>query len=563
MQLTSQTRLTLTPEAAEQLDAFAHYYAKHLHLLYALVAREGGRARNHKTAFCRRYGVSARLFNALAVELQGLLDGTRELLKANLSDARDALAATRRALKGLETRMDKVQAGKLTHSKAAYARLERQIAKRRRKIHKLEHKLPQLQARLAANVPGIGFGSRKLFAKQYHLEENGFQDHAAWLTAWRDARAHQIAFLGSKDETAGNQTCSLFAQADGTFQLRVRMPDALRGADSPDKYLWLEGIRFHKDEPQVHLALLAGQAMTYKLHRENGHWRLLVTFERQAAEKRTCAPVWGCVGVDFNADHLGVAETDASGNITKAWRIDLPLADKTSGQRKALMSDALQQVVQYALDQKKPIVIEELDFSGKKKQLASMSAGRARMLSGLAYAQYQQLMASKCFRLGVELLVVNPAYTSVIGRVKYAVPYGRSVHLAAAGVIARRGQGLAEKPPGQGSVRIPVRGTTKCFPLPVRKEGVSNSGAWVAIGRDLTVFLRKDYLSGFWLKPSDCEMSSHKVRFTATRGKRHAGAKGRIASGAAGPRRPSDGTVPSRARINMLDSNEQICQASI
>lgn len=543
MQLTLQTRLALSSSAEEQLDAFARYYAKHLHLLYAWIAREGGRARNHKTAFCRRYGISARFFSALAVELQGLIDGTRELLKAKLSDTRDALAATRSALKGLETRMAKVQAGKLTLSKHAYARLAAQIAKRRRKIHKLEHKLPQLQARLAAKVPGIGFGSRKLFAKQYHLEENGFKDHEAWLAAWRDARAHQVAFLGSKDETAGNQTCSLFAQVDGTFRLRVRLPDALRGADSPDKYLWLDGIRFHKDEPQVRLALLAGQAMTYKLHREHGYWRLLVTFERQAAEKRTCTPVWGCVGVDFNADHLGVAVTDASGNITKAWRIDMPFADKSTGQRKALMSDALQQVVQHALTQRKPIVIEDLDFRGKKKQLASMSAGRAKMLSGLAYAQYQQLMASKCFRFGVELLVVNPAHTSVIGRVKYAVPYGRSVHLAAAGVIARRGQGLAEKPPGQGSVRIPVRGATKRFPLPARKEGMSNLGAWAEIGRDLTVFLRKDYL--------------------ATRGNRLAGAKGRIASGACGSRRPSDGTVPSRVMINMLDTNEQVCQASI
>lgn len=169
----------------------------------------------------------------------------------------------------------------------------------------------------------------------------------------------------------------------------------------------------------------------------------------------------------------------------------------------------------------------------------------------------------RLLRFGIELLAVNPVYTSVIGRMKYAVPYGRSVHLAAAGVIARRGQGLTEKPPGQGSVRIPVRGTTKRFPLPARKDGVSNSSAWVAIGRDLTVFLRKDYLSGSGLKPSDCEMSSHKVRVAATRDQRRAGAKGRIASGACGSRRPSDGTVPSRARLNMLDSNEKVCQASI
>lgn len=30
----------------------------------------------------------------------------------------------------------------------------------------------------------------------------------------------------------------------------------------------------------------------------------------------------------------------------------------------------------------------------------------------------------RLLRFGIELLAVNPAYTSVIGRMKYAVPYG-------------------------------------------------------------------------------------------------------------------------------------------
>ena len=31
----------------------------------------------------------------------------------------------------------------------------------------------------------------------------------------------------------------------------------------------------------------------------------------------------GAVGVDLNADHLAVAETDASGNCVNAWRVPL------------------------------------------------------------------------------------------------------------------------------------------------------------------------------------------------------------------------------------------------
>jgi hypothetical protein len=42
------------------------------------------------------------------------------------------------------------------------------------------------------------------------------------------------------------------------------------------------------------------------------------------------------------------------------------------------------------------------------------------MLSGLLYAKCRQLLEAKCIRAGVEVIRVNPAYTSTIGAVKYA-----------------------------------------------------------------------------------------------------------------------------------------------
>jgi hypothetical protein len=89
----------------------------------------------------------------------------------------------------------------------------------------------------------------------------------------------------------------------------------------------------HKDEPAIRAALAIGQTLSYKLHQEKGHWRLLVSFARIAAPVVTSNAQFGCVGVDFNADHLGVVETDLYGNIIKTWRIELPFADKSSGQR--------------------------------------------------------------------------------------------------------------------------------------------------------------------------------------------------------------------------------------
>ena len=154
-------------------------------------------------------------------------------------------------------------------------------------------------------------------------------------------------------------------------------------------------------------------------------------------------------------------------------------ADATSGQREAALSDALSQAVRLARDARKPLVAEDLDFSAKKKALGRASAKGARMLSCLLYAKYRQQLAAKCHRAGVELTLINPAYTSTIGAVKYAARRGWSVHAAAAGVIARCGQKLSERLPRAGTdVHVPVRRRLEVLRLPVRKDRRSRQGAW-------------------------------------------------------------------------------------
>ena len=48
-----------------------------------------------------------------------------------------------------------------------------------------------------------------------------------------------------------------------------------------------------------------------------------------------------------------------------------------------------------------------------------MSPKQAKMLSGFAYSTYQSMLQSKCEMAGIELISVNPAYTSQIGHHKF------------------------------------------------------------------------------------------------------------------------------------------------
>ena len=53
----------------------------------------------------------------------------------------------------------------------------------------------------------------------------------------------------------------------------------------------------------------------------------------------------GAVGVDLNADHLAVAETDASCNCLDAWRVPLVTYGKSWRQAEALIGDAVAGVI--------------------------------------------------------------------------------------------------------------------------------------------------------------------------------------------------------------------------
>ena len=93
----------------------------------------------------------------------------------------------------------------------------------------------------------------------------------------------------------------------------------------------------------------------------------------------------------------------------------------------------------------KPVVIERLDFKQKKAQLEGESRRYSRMLSSFSYGKVKAYFISRGHRNGVEVFQVNPAYSSVIGRVKFMERYGLTMHQAAA--LARRLLGCSERVP--------------------------------------------------------------------------------------------------------------------
>jgi IS605 OrfB family transposase len=144
---------------------------------------------------------------------------------------------------------------------------------------------------------------------------------------------------------------------------------------------------------------------------------------------------------------------------------------KTSGQLKAITGDICKEIIDRAKKAKKPIVVEQLDFRKKKQGLSEKGNHKfARLLSSFAYGLFLTFLIARAFKNGIEVHRVNPAYTSVIGRVNYAKRYGLSIHLAAALCIARRYQRFSEKPCSLEGKISDEKGCYVAFVLPARNR---------------------------------------------------------------------------------------------
>ena len=300
---------------------------------------------------------------------------------------------------------------------------------------------------------------------------------------------------------------------DGTLTLRLRMPDCL--AEQHGKYLVIPGVRFAYGYEQVLAALDSnadyaayrrehgekaaratnlGQAMSYRFKRDGKGWRVFVTTDMMDVPVATDSRR-GAIGVDLNADHLAVAETDASGNCVNAWRVPLVTYGKSAHQAEALIGDAVARVVAYAREAGKPVVIEKLDFRQKKAVLEGQSRRYSRMLSSFSYGKIKAYFLSRGYREGVEVHQVNPAYSSVIGRVKFMKRYGLSVHQAAALVLARRLLGCSERIPRRRVCPI-GNGVHVAFTVPARKRVKHVWTYWGAISGQLRPALAAQYRLG-------------------------------------------------------------------
>lgn len=159
------------------------------------------------------------------------------------------------------------------------------------------------------------------------------------------------------------------------------------------------------------------------------------------------------VGVDLNDGHLAVRRLDAHGNpVGAAERIDIDMTGSTS-RRDAQVRHAITKLIHYTRRHHiTAIAVEDLDFADARaigrEALGRGARGKRfrRTVSGIPTAVFRHRLAGMCHAAGVELLAVNPAYSSIWGAQHWQRPYHNVTrHQAAATVIGRRAQGYSAR----------------------------------------------------------------------------------------------------------------------
>jgi len=150
----------------------------------------------------------------------------------------------------------------------------------------------------------------------------------------------------------------------------------------------------------------------------------------------------GVIGIDCNPNGIAVVETNKEGNLLNHFYITkLRIAYTKENKRNYDIYNLAKEVVEYAKKVNKPITIEKLNFKKNKKYNKKVN----KIFSNFCHKKILTAIERKANKENLGVIEVNPAFTSILGGLKYKDMYKLNIHTSAALVIARRGMNIKEK----------------------------------------------------------------------------------------------------------------------
>jgi transposase, putative, N-terminal domain len=282
------------------------------------------------------------------------------------------------------------------------------------------------------NPKKIIFGSRKVFEQLSRNHLTG-KRRKKLKTKWKESRQGDLYSRGDKSKQGNlNLRLELSGQVCHAQQVYHGSQDIhLRINTGNKQYVYAKVIRTvnRKNDKWIDFMLMllkakeSGDWFPYsvRLKLKNGNVYAFISVEEKFPPI-TIKKDNGIIGIDINAYpfHLALATVSKDGNLENYQAISLhELLDVSSEKRQYLEWQIAHQIIEIAKKENKAISIENLDKLPKGKR----GDGFAKLRQKLQKWIYKRLLNKieiTAKRNGIEIRKVNPAYTSLIGKLKYA-----------------------------------------------------------------------------------------------------------------------------------------------
>lgn len=399
------------------------------------------RLSSYQTRMQQQFGICYRTANSIQKHSQGMLDSARELQAYNITslEAKIAVLQEKRQeiIESVEKKKPLARQRKLNDAQLqSYRNNKRAIAMIAKRINRLKQRVQSLSKQIESQSVNVCFGSKKLARKG---DKDAFIAH----------RDKQLFFVGKASDNGRNGLVQLsYNKRNNQFDIRIRKDFNYKDAEGDDRYVWGRCyFNHHKDKLIAALNDRKGSPLTYRIIKENGRYYILCTFTiTNEKQKLISNCTKGVVGVDFNKGFLAISAVNSNGHLVANKQQDYRFkqGNKTQHDLRLLANEVVKQAKSLGMG----VAIEDLDFT-KSKQNSKSTTGldkqKNEMLHSLAYTKFACAIQTACARHEVRLIRVNPAYTSYIGKMKYAEKMKLNSHQAAAMVIARRSMKFKDK----------------------------------------------------------------------------------------------------------------------
>ena len=387
--------------------------------------------------FMTDYKITKRTANSISKYAQGRINALIELKKYEISQKEYKIKTLKESIEKLDEKILNLQEKmkeniKINHS--AYWNLKKSRAFKKMKLNKFKMRLEQLKWEIETGHYKLCFGTKKLLKsnkKEFLLQ-----------------RDSQMSYIGSQDETGRNQMFQLsYNDRNNQFNIKIRKDF---GFDTKEKYEFGKCyFNNHKNKLIEALKNKNSTPLTYSIIRKNNRYYLHCTFEYRIEDKSNflTGKTYGTIGLDFNKGFIALSEIDRNSNLigTDILKYRFGKGHKT----KSDLEKCISKILKRALEKGKDVCIENLNFKTKKSKTEKAKSEKGRkynnMLHSLSYALYDKLLTNMAFRNKVDIIKVNPAWTSWIAKNKFCNRMKLNIHTGASFVIARRGIGIEDE----------------------------------------------------------------------------------------------------------------------